>query len=52
MDNVRDITVINGKSAIMIADKNDIIVRIIPREDEFKKDVFTSWDGERVIILD
>ena len=52
MDTVRDITITQGRSCVMVADKDGFVKKIIPREDEFKKDVFESWDGNKVIILD
>ena len=52
MDNVTDITIIKGSSCVMVADKDGFVKKIIPREDEFKKDIFTSYDGQKVIILE
>ena len=47
-----EITLIKSGSSVLVADKDGFVKTIIPREDKFKKDIFPSWDGQKVIVLE
>ena len=53
MDNVREVTIIDQKSSILISDKNGFVIAIIPRKEEFKKDIFPLWGNpDKLVILE
>lgn len=53
MDDCREVTIINTKSCILVSDKDGFVISVIPRQEEFKKDVFPLWGNpDKLVILE